>query len=162
MTRLATDAEIADLREGLEGVTPGPWQWVYDEDPMMQCWRLAPGIMLVDGTDCTPGGDKIDRANAAHLIRCSPDFIAALLARLDARESALREAREIVKPFAERCAEIDDVANVRRFAGGGTTLVSLSALRDARAWLAKQEPGEGEEPGQKPGQQSRTKSTPCG
>ena len=55
--------------------TKGPWSWDV-EDLTGQC-RLVPGILLTDGTDGTPYGDEIDRANA-RLIAAAPDLPEAL------------------------------------------------------------------------------------
>lgn len=55
--------------------TKGPWSWDV-EDLTGQC-RLVPGILLTDGTDGTPYGDEIDRANA-RLIAAAPDLLEAL------------------------------------------------------------------------------------
>ena len=52
--------------------TKGPWSWDV-EDLTGQC-RLVPGILLTDGTDGTPYGDEIDRANA-RLIAAAPDLV---------------------------------------------------------------------------------------
>jgi hypothetical protein len=61
--------------------TKGPWHWRYEEGPQ---WRLAPGILLVEGgmTDGTPMGDAVDRANAS-LIAAAPDMAEALEVAID-------------------------------------------------------------------------------
>lgn len=56
--------------------TPGPWSWTHDADPHSSQWTLSPGVMLVEGSDGTPGGDEIDRANA-RLIAAAPDLLEA-------------------------------------------------------------------------------------
>jgi len=80
-----------DMIARLTGFTWEPWQWLKDnlDDGSIQ-WRLSPGILLPDGTDGTPSGDKMDLANAA-LIAAAPDLHRELAAAL-AREAALREA----------------------------------------------------------------------
>lgn len=76
---------------------------------------------------------------------------AALLTRLDAQESALREAVEIVRPFANEADNwADSVPDSHRSLctepgkstahPGSETTFTVGALRAARAWLAKQEP----------------------
>jgi hypothetical protein len=61
--------------------TPGPWMWRQSTDMSFgddkKTWCLAPGILIADMTDGTPGGDKRDRANA-HLIAAAPDLYEAL------------------------------------------------------------------------------------
>lgn len=88
---LATDAELAELRDGLEGVTPGPWAnnasgHVYSKPLMktiMKPWNAN-------------GDDPI------HIARCSPDRIRALLARLDAAERREKELRKALKMTSRR------------------------------------------------------------
>jgi hypothetical protein len=65
---------IERAKEALEGATPGPWEWV-NQGHNDECseWSLGPGVLLVDGSDGTPDGDEIDRANA-RLIALSPDL----------------------------------------------------------------------------------------
>lgn len=149
MTRLATDAEIAELREGLEGVTPGPWQTGrlgdidlshvvdFGAPPRAPFMIMRPasayGVCHAD--------DSSSPKNAAHVARCSPDFISALLARLDAQESALREAREIVS--ATLAANDDGPGLLDCIDNDGGRYPSqflADAIETARAWLAKQEP----------------------
>jgi len=108
--RIATDKEIAELREGLEGVTP--WKVL---GSLGECWII---------TDA----------------RCSPDAITALLARLDASEAALREAREIVRPLSHQLSDVGpnaDLCEDNEVLEG--TMITYGDLRAARAWLQKQE-----------------------
>ena len=92
-----TDAEIAELRAGLEGVTPGPWKWWtscswrrlssehrgYSKDGGVIC----PTVSQSDGhPDIIASQEDMD-----HIARCSPDKIAALLARLDAAEGGWQD-----------------------------------------------------------------------
>lgn len=147
MTRHATDAEIAELRAGLEGVTPGPFTTSISLSPMGGTERAifcesAGVIAQIDGV----GRDAL----AAHIARCSPDFISALLARLDAQETALREA-------ITAWAITDDNGKVVPsliFGDEEQAQAAVFALSDtydesrivpvvvARARLAKQEPGQ--------------------
>ena len=56
----------------MSGHTPGPWYWQPDEQ---LGWVLSPGVMIVDCyVDGTPGGDRIDRANA-RLIAAAPALL---------------------------------------------------------------------------------------
>jgi hypothetical protein len=78
----------AELRAGLDGVTPGPWEVgegfriVFDNDEargvIAECW-------IYD----SPYEDL--HAKAAHIARCSPENIRALL---DALDDAMRERDE--------------------------------------------------------------------
>ena len=78
MAEPITDAEIAELRAGLEGLPDGPWTaspWHIEEG--------NPAVRVREGwVFCTTPSD----AWSAHVARCSPDKIAALLARLEAAE----------------------------------------------------------------------------
>ena len=53
--------------------TPGPWAWNHDEAGQ---WFLSPGVLIADTDNGTPGGDEIDRANAA-LIAAAPELLEA-------------------------------------------------------------------------------------
>lgn len=75
-----------------ESKTPTPWEWAYDADPMIQCWRIAPGVALFDGTDGTPGGDEIDRANA--------EFIVLAVNSHDEMLAALRDCAQMLATLA--------------------------------------------------------------
>jgi hypothetical protein len=77
---------IERANDALEVATPGPWEWV-NQGHNDECseWSLGPGVLLVDGSDGTPEGDEIDRANA-RLIALSPD-----LARLASAAGELAE-----------------------------------------------------------------------
>lgn len=56
--------------------TPGPWWWRREKAKPVQGWYLAPGVLIADGNDGTPGGDEMDRANA-NLIAAAPDLLNA-------------------------------------------------------------------------------------
>lgn len=60
--------------------TPGPWP------KFPRQWRIHPGVLLSDGNSGTPGGDEIDRANAA-LIAAAPDLAEALSTAMIALEA---------------------------------------------------------------------------
>lgn len=96
---------IAELRAGLEGVTPGPWRLfvpdrgycqnlVLTEDPGFapvkdkQPWKH----LVADCDDCNRG-----EVNAAHIARCSPDNIRAVL---DALAAAEAEVEKLTKALA--------------------------------------------------------------
>lgn len=89
-----TDAEIAELRAGLEGVTPGPWTISASNVGRTDAVGITASDdewVVADVWSDVPEMEKAAAANAAHIARCSPDKIAALLARLDAAEGATPE-----------------------------------------------------------------------
>lgn len=124
-----TDAEIAELRAGLEGCTGGEWSpgcLAHHEDGC-QCKYVFGGDYMggiaevyVDNgirglangeNDCPPKDEA--RANLRHIARCSPDKIAALLARLDAAEAenaALNDQLIGERWHADEAARQRDVA----------------------------------------------------
>jgi hypothetical protein len=82
-----TDTSTEAVERLLDGVTPGPWRWHNDAGD----WYLAPGVWVAWGTDGTPGGDVIDRANS-RFIASSRDLVPALLAERDAALARASEA----------------------------------------------------------------------
>ena len=79
-----TTEDLTALQALRAKMTPGEWQWRYDalgtDYPQ---WSIQPGILIADGTDGTPGGDMIDKANAAGivaLVNASDALIAEVLA----------------------------------------------------------------------------------
>jgi hypothetical protein len=110
---------IAELRAGLDGVTPGPWACFYKSK--YDEWHVSVPAhghtamktpLFIDGC---PTGEK----DASHIARCSPDNIRILLdhiASLQAERNAARaEAAEAdrlaealrvaLEPFAKACSE---------------------------------------------------------
>lgn len=93
MANPASDDLVAEIEAGLEGVTPGPWE-VGADDQHGQSVVRSQHIELFTGWHHSVGAIEQEmRANAAHIARCSPDNIAALLARIEA-EKAGREKVE--------------------------------------------------------------------
>lgn len=104
-----TDAEIAELRAGLEHCTPGPWVLEIetsehvdesDEDRQPEVYVCSPATVCDYTVVATMGRAEAIRhdrksRDAAHITRCSPDKIAALLARLDAAESGWPDEAKI-------------------------------------------------------------------
>lgn len=100
------DSLIAEIRAGLEGVTPGPWfqtgsPWFKSGDGVLA--GSPDGNIAFIIADCDtfsmsreeytgpfPIGDA--ERDAAHIARCSPNNIAALLARLEAAEARADKA----------------------------------------------------------------------
>lgn len=86
------------IKERREAGTPGPWLWVEEESDAFEwgsVWILGPGVLLADGSDGTPDGDKLDRANAAR-IASVPAYEEALIAA-----GELADAIEMSKPWRE-------------------------------------------------------------
>lgn len=69
--------------------TPRPWEWTKEEG----YWFLSPGVLICDGTDGSPEGDEIDRANAALIVEAVNNYDT-----LRAENARLREA---LTPSAE-------------------------------------------------------------
>jgi hypothetical protein len=83
-----TDAELEDLKAGLAGVTPGPWQKMRvpgSGDEQVYAIMAQPSPALRGFTMPIAWADE---PMASHILRCSPDKIAALIARLEAAEGA--------------------------------------------------------------------------
>jgi len=78
------EALEAELRSGLEGVTPGPWAAWMDDYTVRVDATFIPDQRKV--ALCATG-DGAGR-NAAHIARCSPENIAALLDALESERSA--------------------------------------------------------------------------
>ena len=94
----------ADLRAGLEGVTPGPWRVVQNLGREIVSTRWHPAfkspleVVALDEALNLGAYVYIEREDADHIARCSPDNIAALLDDLaTARADALEEAESKVE-----------------------------------------------------------------
>lgn len=101
-----------ELREGLVGVTPGPWHTQdvsLGPDDVGSVYIVAANLGGLVGaahswpTEVDAGDFERAEANAKHMARCSPENIAKLLDTL-ATERAAREKAE--RETAERCAKI--------------------------------------------------------
>lgn len=95
-----TTDDLTALQALRAKMTPGEWQWRYDalgtDYPQ---WSIQPGILIADGTDGTPGGDMIDKANAAGivaLVNAAPALIASA-ARVAELEAEVAEWRECMQ-----------------------------------------------------------------
>lgn len=97
-----TEKLIAELRAGLDGVTPGPWRMNVPDRGYCSNYLLtdAPEFAPIEGKypwrhliadfdDCERG-----EINAAFVALLHPDNILALLDRIASLEAALAEARE--------------------------------------------------------------------
>jgi hypothetical protein len=134
-----TEKLIAELRAGLDGVTPGPWhavQMATNKPDIDRPFVVGPGEVVV-GTDgiCEPArsNDRSfpeDAANMRHISRCSPDNIRALLDRIASLEAALA-------PFAkaESCYSRDKsfIADHMEIWRGGDVVLTVGDLRRAVA-----------------------------
>ncbi len=87
-----------ELRDGLEGVTPGPWR----ANEGIEYPRGQQYYYITDG--CSNLADDVDMADAAHIARCSPENIAALLDRIE----AIRAENERLRKALERIADYPD------------------------------------------------------
>jgi|HigsolmetaAR202D_1030399.scaffolds.fasta_scaffold01008_22 hypothetical protein len=105
--------DIQELRRLYEAATPGPWHWRYDD--ALEKWTIAPGILIADHTDGTPGGDELDVANANLIpaMHAAFPFLlaeAADAARLRLESDLLRASlREIALQDAARIARDPDL-----------------------------------------------------
>jgi hypothetical protein len=96
---LATDAELAELRAGLEGVTPGPWYISTDDDgeqfveAKYQTSPLSTYVVSI--------AYEMRDAELRYLPLVSPDRIRALLDRLEAAERQVKELTEALDTFQE-------------------------------------------------------------
>lgn len=128
-----------ELREGLEGVTRGPWLRESAEDDgtifiVADDLGGLVGAALPWPTEAISGGSERVEANAAHMARCDPDTIRALLDELARRAEIIERAKEVIRPFAG--ASVD--------ASGWAVIVHDQTAKDARntarAFLASLEP----------------------
>lgn len=134
---------LAEMLAGLEGVTPGPWYttgapWFSGNDGVLAgspdgniAYLIAdcddgmnPRNEYVEGHGPFPLGDK--NADAAHIARCDPDTIRAILTELRDRRAADSRANqavvtEIALPIARRAfLERLDIEGHNYTAGDGS------------------------------------------
>lgn len=142
-------ALVARLREGLDGVTPGPWNRCGGATPKYTAIH-APGhgyvvFGMADATEdrehkshgpvIKAPGMVEQHKNAAHIALCSPDNIRALLDHIAAQEAALStlagerdEARRLANQLSE------DITFLRKRRGD---LVRDKDAAEARATTAE-------------------------
>ncbi len=74
-----TIASVTEAMEGTKGVTPGPWT---TDDPGMIMTTIEDDIIYLAQTDgpASDTGRKQSVIDAAHIARCSPEFIQELCA----------------------------------------------------------------------------------
>lgn len=93
-----TDAELEELKAGLIGVTPaGPWAAYMDRYEVRKAANFIGDQEIVAMCATGRGAGK----RAAHIARCSPDKMAALLTRLDAAEALMLDLRSFVVANAD-------------------------------------------------------------
>ena len=153
----ASDGLIAEMEAGLEGVTPGNWEtFICDDGGMWSGWPLSINCpTITDKTVVRPGGfypynwdAKTSQheacQNALHIARCSPDNIAALIARIRQQAERIKALEAGLKPFAD-FAKIydknieDEIQIVGADTASGERLsLTVENLRTARALLTKE------------------------
>lgn len=117
MTDRLTDTQIKAIRDGCEGVTPGPWQtlrsdpaegvnchWIKAQ-PSPALRGFSKEVAYVGGTYYADGPDVRD---AAHIARCDPDTIRAAMDEIaESRAAHAAKDAEIERLTRER-GEADD------------------------------------------------------
>lgn len=92
-----------EMRKLAEAATGDVWEWRESNDHGVYMKTLSPGILVLgDYSGCGgPWGDTFDRANAAHIVACSPaqiihdaDLIEAQARRIEELEGALERIRD--------------------------------------------------------------------
>jgi hypothetical protein len=94
----------ADLRAGLDGVTPGPWYRV-----SCSVYSHNAGELAITPINRVDDG----RCNIAHIARCSPDNIRALLEALDEAERGRDEARAEMDAIGRHAKRIENAERER-------------------------------------------------
>lgn len=107
---------LADEIEALaKEATQQPWEWKKhspkEREYFAGDWRLAPGILLVEENGGTPGGDSIDRANAALIVALVNNraAIVAALREVSALKEEVERLRGALEPFAKGANAFDTI-----------------------------------------------------
>ncbi|WP_404927113.1 hypothetical protein [Mesorhizobium sp. ORM16] len=154
---MSADKLIERLRAGLAGTTKGPWRHytaplrsgmtVINE---VQCDERAPVVAWAGFDDSFRSKAKHTR-NAAHIARCSPDNIRALLdllASIQADNLRLREALEAIRDERGICVTCGELADAKsNCVGCDESQPCRWGPRDPRAVAARSlsQAGEGEQ-----------------
>ncbi|TIV83849.1 MAG: hypothetical protein E5V64_06700 [Mesorhizobium sp.] len=125
------DVELiaAELRAGLEGVTPGPWKHVCPDRGYCADYIVTENFDAKDGQRHSdyvaetgnvvgPRGNKFFEKDAAHIARCSPENIRALLDELARQGEALKLAREALDAMVHAVCGESGFANAVRVNSG--------------------------------------------
>lgn len=135
----AIDELIAEIERGLEGVTPGPW-FIYDgcswrrigTSQTNDCAVLAPTVAIDGHPDLTSRNGDLYR-NLGHIARCSPDNIAALIARMRQAEAERDEERSAANALLSQNEDLRDAwANVK--SERDQALAHIKVMDEALAW----------------------------
>ena len=97
MTTPTTDEALAEIKAGLEGVTPGPWRTPGAKVP----WVIRVGGDDYGSVQVAECGDYRDKeispynmprwlADAAHIARMDPATVARMIARIEAAEARVK------------------------------------------------------------------------
>ena len=116
MTVQLTDEQVAAIRNGCEGVTPGPWVFAEENAGLMS----DHGYVLLHGKPGAGGweqnlfisvgcsynaakalGSGAPEANAAHIARCDPDTIRAITSELLEARAEIERMREALLFYAD-------------------------------------------------------------
>lgn len=95
MADLISDVRLAEIKAGLEGVTPGPWTVDPDEreyhgEASIVGYDIQGAGQSVVGCEGIDGsGEKV----AAHIARLDPQTVSIFIARLEAAENLVRDLR---------------------------------------------------------------------
>lgn len=99
--------KAAEIRAGLEGVTPGPWQVVGGSVTDMD--REYPGSLSFEFMPNGEAEEGDQKANAAHFARLDP---ATVLAFLDERDQHLALIEQQAAELAEARADLGQIADM--------------------------------------------------
>lgn len=118
-----------ELRAGLDGVTPGPWR-VFETRQSRIANQTHVGPYPRGVAHITSWGTDEPRAsNAAHIARCSPENIRALLDALAAKDIVLAEARAEHSASRQNFHTMQHAANalLKRAEAAEASLADLAA-----------------------------------
>lgn len=152
-TEPISDERLAEIRAGLEGVTPGPWRAVPTAEGMCDMRVTAPNPLSRSGrrTVALIAPTKHDEV-AHHIARLDPQTVAALLSRLDKAEESVEIMTALTRTplysyraLAERLSQIMGARFGARFMDppdGGDVPIHEQVERMADALLAAEAPSE--------------------
>lgn len=131
--------EIIDqIERGLEGVTPGPWGWAEGRPDVFAGWAGKPWTILqVKSTtlgwhENSTCASREAGKNAAHIARCDPDTMRAIIDAYRTME-ARAEAAEVKVAMAQNLLKRVPGAINSAFAAGTEEREGGSTRRQAKA-----------------------------